>query len=65
MFTRSLLRLGKAAGATLVESYIAAEGAKAYQVHDAVMSAIGDDARLDHVRLVEDGRDAFNISSPS
>ena len=34
MFTRSLLRLGKDAGATLVESYIAADGAQAYQVHD-------------------------------
>ena len=37
MFTRSLLRLGKDAGATLVESYIAAEGAKAYQVHDSLI----------------------------
>ena len=35
MFTRSLLKLGKAASATLVESYIAADGAKAYQVHDS------------------------------
>jgi Fe-S cluster assembly protein SufD len=63
MFTRSLLRLGKAAGATLVESYIAAEGAKNYQVHDSLLLAIGDDARLDHVRLIEDSREAFNISS--
>ena len=63
MFTRSLLKLGKNAGATLVESYIAVDGAKAYQVHDALVLAIGDGARLDHVRLVEDGREAFNISS--
>jgi Fe-S cluster assembly protein SufD len=63
MFTRSLVMLGKGASATLVESYIAASGAKAYQVHDAVSLAIGDDARLDHVRLVEDSHDAFNISS--
>ncbi|QWG11225.1 Fe-S cluster assembly protein SufD [Bradyrhizobium sediminis] len=63
MFTRSLLRLGKAAGATLVESYISGDGARAYQVHDALVLSIGDGARLDHVRLVEDGRDAFNISS--
>jgi Fe-S cluster assembly protein SufD len=28
MFTRSLLRLGKDAGVTLVESYMAADGAK-------------------------------------
>jgi Fe-S cluster assembly protein SufD len=63
MFTRSLLRIGRAAGATLVESYIAADGAKAYQVHDSFIASIGDGARLDHVRLIEDGREAFNISS--
>src|SRR5882757_5545666 len=63
MFTRSLLKLGKAASATLVESYIAAEVAKTYQVHDSLIVSIGDGARLDHVRLVEDGREAFNISS--
>ena len=63
MFTRSLLQLGNAAGATLVESYIAAEGAKSYQVHDALVLGVGDSARLDHVRLVEDSREAFNISS--
>jgi Fe-S cluster assembly protein SufD len=63
MFTRSLLKLGKNAGATLVESYIAAEATKSYQVHDALVLGIGDGARLDHVRLVEDSREAFNISS--
>ena len=63
MFTRSLLKLGKAAGATLVESYIAADGAKVYQAHDSLLVSIGDNARLDHVRLIEDSRDAFNISS--
>src|SRR5258708_7796573 len=51
------------AGAALVESYIAGDGAKTYQVHDSAVLAIGDGARLDHVRLVEDGREAFNISS--
>jgi len=63
MFTRSLLRLGKAASATLVESYIAAASAKTYQVHDSLIVSIGDGARLDHVRLVEDSREAFNITS--
>jgi Fe-S cluster assembly protein SufD len=63
MFTRSLLRIGKAASTTLVESFIAAESAKAYQVHDSLVISIGDGARLDHVRLIEDGREAFNISS--
>jgi Fe-S cluster assembly protein SufD len=63
MFTRSLLRLGRDTGATLVESYLSAEGTKAYQAHDGLVVSIGDNARLDHVRLVEDGSDAFNISS--
>ncbi|ERF85217.1 Fe-S cluster assembly protein SufD [Bradyrhizobium viridifuturi] len=63
MFTRSLLRLGRDANVTLVESYLAGEGAKAYQAYDGLIVAIGDNARLDHVRLVEDSIDAFNISS--
>ena len=63
MFTRSMLQLGKDAGVTLVESYIAAEGATAYQAHDSLIVTIGDNSRLDHVRLIEDGREAFNISS--
>ncbi|MDH2381380.1 Fe-S cluster assembly protein SufD [Bradyrhizobium sp. CER78] len=63
MFTRSLLRLGRDTNVTLVESYLAGEGAKAYQAHDGLVVAIGDNARFDHVRLVEDSVDAFNISS--
>ncbi|MES5488867.1 Fe-S cluster assembly protein SufD [Bradyrhizobium sp. INPA03-11B] len=63
MFTRSLLRLGRDTNVTLVESYLAGEGAKAYQAHDGLIVAIGDNARLDHIRLVEDSIDAFNISS--
>jgi Fe-S cluster assembly protein SufD len=63
MFTRSLVKIGNSASATLVESYIAVEGAKTYQVHDSLVLAVGDGARLDHVRLIEDGREAFNISS--
>jgi len=63
MFTRSLLRLGKDAAVTLVESYVAAEGAKTYQVHDSLIISIGNNSRLDHVRLNEDSRDAFNVSS--
>jgi Fe-S cluster assembly protein SufD len=63
MFTRSLLRVGKAAKVTLVESFVADENAKIYQVHDSLLVTVGDDARFDHVRLVEDSREAFNIGS--
>jgi Fe-S cluster assembly protein SufD len=63
MFTRSLLRLGKGVSATLVESYVAAEGTKNYQGHDSLVIAMSDNSRLDHVRLVADASDAVNISS--
>ena len=63
MFTRSLLRLGKDVSATLVESYVAADGTKNYQAHDSLVIAIGDNSRLEHVRLVEDAAEAVNISS--
>lgn len=62
-FTRSLLQLAKGAHATLVESFIAADGAASYQAHDSVVLRVGDDAELQHVRLVEDAKDAANIST--
>ena len=62
-FTRSFVKIGKGAGATLMESFIAAEGATAYQVNDAVIVSIGDDAELQHLRLVSDASDAANIST--
>ncbi|UYO46931.1 Fe-S cluster assembly protein SufD [Rhodopseudomonas palustris] len=63
MFTRSRIALGNAAVATVVESYVAGEGVGAYQVHDSAVIAIGHHARLDYVRIVEDSREAFNITS--
>lgn len=62
-FTRSLLNLGNNAKATLIERFVPAEGTSAYQVHDALIVSVGHNARLDHVRLLEDARDAFNIST--
>ncbi|MCO5129211.1 MAG: Fe-S cluster assembly protein SufD [Xanthobacteraceae bacterium] len=61
--TRSFLKLGKGSQATLVESFIAAGGAQTYQTHDAVVLWAGEGAHLDHIRLVEDARDAANIST--
>ena len=61
--TRSHLRIGKGARATLVESFVAAEGAKAYQVNDAVILSIGDGAALSQVRLMADASDAVNVTS--
>jgi Fe-S cluster assembly protein SufD len=62
-FTRSLLRLGRNAAVSVVERYLTAEGTCNYQTHDALVIAIGDNSRLDHVRLIEDAPDAVNISS--
>jgi Fe-S cluster assembly protein SufD len=62
-YTRSLLRVGANVSATLVESFFCADGAQAYQVNDATMIAVGDGTQLDHVRLMEDGAEAFNIST--
>jgi len=62
-FTRSHVRLGRAARATLVESFVAAEGAKGYQTHDTAILSIGDKAEVSHVRFMADSADAANISS--
>ncbi|MGA7807228.1 Fe-S cluster assembly protein SufD [Bradyrhizobium sp.] len=62
-FTRSLLQIGKGGRVTLVESFVAAEGATAYQANDAVILSIGDGAELSQVRLMADAADAVNITS--
>lgn len=62
-FTRSQLIVGKGARVTLIESFVAAEGATAYQAHDAVIIAVGDEAELQHVRLMEDALDAANVTT--
>ncbi|WP_407192340.1 Fe-S cluster assembly protein SufD [Bradyrhizobium sp. STM 3566] len=61
-FTRSRVAVGKGARATIIESFVAAD-AKAYQVNDAVIVAIGDDADVAHIRLMDDAPDAVNVTS--
>jgi Fe-S cluster assembly protein SufD len=62
-FTRSLVEIGNGAHVTLIESFVAAEGAKAYQVYDSTVVSIGDESELQHLRLVDDARDAANITT--
>ncbi len=62
-YTRSFLKIGKAAQVTLLESFVAAEGAKSYQVNDALRISVGEDAQLQHVRLMADSADATNITT--
>jgi Fe-S cluster assembly protein SufD len=61
-YTRSDVRVGAKASLTLVESFVGATEA-AYQVNDSVFVTVGDGARLDHVRLMEDRSDAFNLAA--
>ncbi|GLH75270.1 Fe-S cluster assembly protein SufD [Bradyrhizobium sp. SSBR45G] len=62
-YSRSHVRIGQGARATLVESCIAADGAGAYQANDVAVIWIGDGAALSHVRLMSDTADAVNIAS--
>ncbi|MDA9493178.1 Fe-S cluster assembly protein SufD [Bradyrhizobium sp. CCBAU 11361] len=61
-FTRSQVAVGNGVRATIIESFVAA-GAKAYQVSDAVIVTIGDNADVAHIRLLDDAPDAVNITS--
>ncbi|MGY8705209.1 Fe-S cluster assembly protein SufD [Bradyrhizobium sp. 18BD] len=61
-FSRSQVAIGKGARVTIVETFVAA-GAKAYQVNDAVIVTVGDDADVAHIRLMDDAPDAMNVSS--
>lgn len=62
-FTRSHLRIGNGVRATIIESFVAAGAASAYQVNDAVTLWIGDDADVAHIRLMDDAPDAVNVTS--
>jgi Fe-S cluster assembly protein SufD len=61
--TRSLVRIGEGVRVTIVENFVAAEGAKAYQVNDALLFSIARGAEVAQVRLMADAKDAANISS--
>jgi Fe-S cluster assembly protein SufD len=63
LVTRSHVSVGRGARATLIETFVAVEGAKAYQVNDAVILSVGDGAELSHVRLMADAADAVNVTS--
>ncbi|OMI08558.1 Fe-S cluster assembly protein SufD [Bradyrhizobium brasilense] len=62
-FTRSYLQLDKGAHATVVQSFISAEGARGYQANDVLIALAGDEASLSHIRIAADAADAVNISS--
>ena len=56
---RNLVMLGKGASLRLIESH---QGQGAYQATNVAEVLLGEDAKLDHVKLVVDGPDAQNLS---
>ena len=63
VYTRSFVTVGNGARATLLESFVAAEGAQSYQANDTVTITVGDATELQHVRLMVDAPDAVNITN--
>ena len=61
-FTRSLLVVEKGARAMLIESHEGPEGTD-YQVNAAVEIFVGDEAHVDHVKLIGEGPDALHVST--
>jgi len=62
-YTRSFLEVGNAARVTLLESFVAADGANAYQTNDALTVRLGENVELQHMRLMTEANDAVNIST--
>ncbi|MFG1461925.1 Fe-S cluster assembly protein SufD [Xanthobacter sp. DSM 24535] len=62
MYTRSLVVLGQGARASVIESH---EGPAQsdYQVNAVVKIEIGDDARLDHVKIIREGNAALHVAT--
>lgn len=60
--TRSQLTLGDGSACTLIESFLFAGTAAGYQAFDTTTITLGDGARLEHLRLVEDANDAINLA---
>lgn len=61
VFTRSLVVLEKGARAMLIESHEG--GAADYQVNAAVEMVVHDEAHVDHVKLIAEGRQALHVST--
>ncbi len=64
MFTRSLIVIEKGARAMLIESHeYAGAGSGDYQVNAALELVVGDEAHVDHVKIIAEGAGALHVSS--
>ena len=61
-FTRSLVVVEQGARAMLIESHEGPAGSD-YQVNAAVEIFVGDNAHVDHVKLIGEGTDALHVST--
>ena len=61
-FTRSLVVVEKGARAMLIESHEGPAGSD-YQVNAAVEAFVGDDAHVDHVKIIAEGAEALHVST--
>jgi Fe-S cluster assembly protein SufD len=61
-FTRSLVVVEQGARAMLIESHEGPAGSD-YQVNAAVEFFVGDNAHVDHVKLIGEGADALHVST--
>jgi Fe-S cluster assembly protein SufD len=61
-FMRSSIHLGSGARATIVETHQGPRGVD-YQVNTAVQLVIGDEARVDHVKVTSEGSSAIHVAS--
>ncbi len=62
VFARSLIVVGKGARVTLIESHEGPDDLD-YQVNNALELKIGDDAKVDHVKIGTEGSRALHIST--
>ena len=62
MVTRSLVVVGKGARATFIETHEGC-GQPDYQVNTALQLVIGDEARVDHVKVTREGSGAIHIGT--
>jgi Fe-S cluster assembly protein SufD len=61
-FTRSLVVIEERARAMLIESHEGPAGSD-YQVNAAVEMFVGDNAHVDHVKIIAEGADALHVST--
>jgi Fe-S cluster assembly protein SufD len=62
MFMRTLVHLGGGAGATIVETHQGPNGID-YQVNTAIQLVVGDEAKIDHVKVTSEGSAAIHVAS--